>query len=384
MQSYQEGIYMEGIIYLEDGTIYRGKGFGASATKVGELIFNTAMTGYQEMLTDPAAEGQIINMTYPLTGNYGISGIDSESEHIRAFGLITRDITFRPSNRCSIYSISEWMKAQGVPGVYNVDTRVITKKIRSDGTAKCLLSTEGISKEYAQELLMSAPLRTDYMKDAGVELRVTRPGSAAEGAPGRGLKVVLLDFGVKRSVVSALTDRGCDVVLCPYDTTAEEILAMNPDGLLLSGGPGDPKECESGIRSAVALMKRLPVFGIGTGHLVLALAAGGQLQRMKFGHHGGNHGVRELETDRSAITSQGHIFTVDADSLAGSGMLVTHVNLNDGTVEGIRHESLPVFSVQFSPEGAPGPRDSEVLFDRFIRIMQSVKDGVWEGGGLHA
>ena len=371
---------MEGILYLEDGTLYKGKGFGAPATNVGELVFNTAMTGYQGMLTDPAAAGLIINMTYPLIGNYGVSDIDNQSERVHAFGLVTRDITFRPSNRCSVLSLSDWLREQGVPGVYNVDTRAIMKKIRSCGTQKCLISTEGISKEYAQELIEGTELRKDYFTGAGVELRVTRKGSSAEGVPGRGLKIAALDFGVKRGIVKALTDRGCDVVLCPYDTTADEIAAMGADAMLLTSGPGDPNECASGIRTAAALIGKLPVFGIDMGHMALALAAGGSLFRMKFGHHGGNHGVKDIETGRSVITSQGHGFAVDAESLAGTDMIVTHINLNDGTVEGIKHKTLPVFSVQFHPEGTPGPSDAGGIFDRFIDMAIAAKHGARDGG----
>lgn len=361
---------MDGMLYLEDGTFYRGKGFGAYATKVGELVFNTAMSGYQEMMTDPASMGAVVNMTYPQIGNSGVSEVDNQSERVCISGLVTRDITFRPSNRLSIASISEWLYKEGVPGVYGVDTRAITKKIRSEGTFKCVISSEGLSKERAQELLENTPLRADYVKEAGVDMRTVRRGSAAEGVLGRGLKVAALDFGAKRSLVEALTKRGCDVVLCPYDTTAEEILTMRPDGLFLTSGPGDPKACEASVKTVKALFSRIPVFGVDLGHLVLALALGGECYKLKYGHHGGNYGVLDLETGRSAITSQGHRFAVRAESLKCGNMNVTHINLNDRTVEGIRHETLPVFSVQFHPEGGPGPNDSEGLFDRFINMMK--------------
>jgi len=375
---------MEGMLYLEDGQVYRGKGFGAFATNVGELVFNTGMTGYQELLTDPAVKGTVINMTYPQIGNYGISEIDNQSDSIHAAGLVTHDITFRPSNRCSVMNISDWLGSHGVPGVYNVDTREIMRVIRSRGTQKCVISTEGISKERAAELIESVPLRSDYMRDTGVELRMTRPGSAAESAPGRGLRIAVLDFGVKRGMVAELTSRGCDVILCPYSTTAEEILSMNPDGLLLPSGPGDPNEGVLAMKTTESLMGKLPIFGICTGHLILALAAGGKIYKMKFGHHGGNHGVVDLDSGKAVITSQGHGFAVDANSLKGSGMVVSHINLNDGTVEGMRHESLPVFSVQFHPEGASGPHDSKDVFDRFINMALAVKAGEWKGGKANA
>jgi carbamoyl-phosphate synthase small subunit len=371
---------MEGTLFLEDGQIYRGKGFGAPATNTGELIFNTSMGGYQEILTDPASKGLIINMTYPLIGNYGISEIDNESDDIHASGLVTRDISFRPSNRMSVMSISEWLRVHGVPGVFNVDTRAITKTIRSNGTMKCVISTEGISKERAFDLI-NKPQMTDYIENSGVTLRVFRPGSLAETAPGRGLKITVLDFGIKKSIVRALTDLGCDVVLCPHDTTAEEILSMDPDGLLLSSGPGDPQKAVKGIETVSALIDRLPIMGICFGHLVLALAAGGGIYKLKFGHHGANHGVKDLDSEKSAITSQGHSFVVDADTMKDSKMIVTHLNLNDGTVEGIRHKSLPVFSVGFHPEGSPGSCDSKEIFERYIKMVKDARSGAWKGGG---
>ena len=370
---------MEGTLYLENGQVYRGKGFGAAATKTGELVFNTAMVGYQGLLTDPAVKGLIINMAYPLAGNYGVSDIDNQSDRVHAFGIVARDISFRPSNRSSVMSLSEWLKGFGVPGVYNVDTRAITKTIRSEGTMKCVITTENIPLEHMRELMERDSLCSDYMKNAGVEFRVMRTGSAAEHAIGRGLKIAMLDFGTKRSIVTELTELGCDVVLCPYGTTAEEILSMNPDGLLLSSGPGDPNDAREGIKTVAALIEKLPVFGVGLGHEALALAAGGRVYKLKFGHHGGNHGVLDLITGKTSIASQGHGFSVDAQSLDGTRMVVSHINLNDGTVEGIRHDSLPVFSVQFHPEGSPGPRDSAWIYSSFVEMILDVKNGTWKG-----
>ncbi|MCL2493099.1 MAG: glutamine-hydrolyzing carbamoyl-phosphate synthase small subunit [Clostridiales bacterium] len=359
---------MEGLLLLEDGSLYRGQGFGAAATQVGELVFNTAMTGYQGALTDPSYKGQVINMTYPLIGNYGVSEVDNQSERIHAFGLVTRDISFRPSNRMCVMTISEWLEQQGVPGVYNVDTRAITKRVRAEGTIKCVISTEGIPREEAAERMKDTPLRTDYMREVGTrELQIISPSeqTTTTSAP----RVAVLDFGIKRGIINSLAKRGCEVWLFPYGTTAEEILAAKPDGLFLSNGPGDPEACTAGIETTRALLDRLPVFGICMGHQVIALAAGARTYKLKFGHRGANHGVIDLETGRSAITSQNHSFAVDPDSVRTAGMAVTHLNLNDGTVEGIRHESLPVFSVQYHPEGSPGPTDSRGLFDRFVSIM---------------
>ncbi|MDR1797061.1 MAG: glutamine-hydrolyzing carbamoyl-phosphate synthase small subunit [Clostridiales Family XIII bacterium] len=378
---------MEGLLVLEDGSAFRGKGFGAAATNVGELVFNTSMTGYQGILTDPSYCGQVINMTYPLIGNYGVSEVDNQSAKIHAFGFVTRDITFRPSNRMSVMSISEWLAAQGIPGVYNVDTRQVTKKIREAGTVPCVISTEGISKEEALSLLPGAgrvpALRTDYMREVGTRELLVIPPSGGEG--GAALRVAVLDFGIKRNILTGLTDRGCEVYLFPYGATAEEVLAAEPDGVFLSNGPGDPEACEAGVETTRALLALsasgrippLPIFGICMGHQVIGLAAGGRTYKLKFGHRGANHGVIDLETDRSAITSQNHSFAVAAESVSKGGFVVTHVNLNDGTVEGMRHTELPVFSVQYHPEGSPGPNDSQGLFDRFVAMIR-------KGGGRDA
>ena len=401
---------MEATLYLANGSLYRGKGFGAKKTCVGELVFNTSMTGYQGILTDPSYRGQIINMTYPLIGNYGVSEVDNQSGGIHAFGLVTRDISFRPSNRHGIMTIDEWLKEQGVPGVYYVDTRAITKKIRNEGTIPCVISTEGIGKDEAAALLAATPLRTDYMVEAGARSVREFPAAASGGscvglynepfAPhvqsaetmGRDIavpqdvsalgkagvgcfcktyKVAILDFGIKRNIIAAMQRRGMDVWLFPYDSSAEEILSVNPDGLFLSNGPGDPESALHGIDVARQLLGKLPIFGICMGHQVLALACGAETYKLKYGHRGGNHGVCDLDTGRSAITSQNHSFAVKADNLDDKGLVVTHVNLNDGTIEGLRHKTLPMFSVQYHPEGSPGHNDSDGLFDRFIELMQT-------------
>jgi len=357
---------MDGLIYLADGSIFRGKGFGRAATNAGELVFNTSMTGYQAILTDPSYKGQIINMTYPLIGNYGVSEVDNQSEKIHAFGFITRDISFRPSNRKSVMTLANWLEEESIPGVYGVDTRAITKKIRAEGTLGCVISTEGISEKEAADILAKANLRGDYMREVGTrELKIIPP-SFSEGAPQKPPRVAVLDFGIKRSILEALTRRGCEVYLFPYGATAEEVSDVCPDALFLSNGPGDPEACVAGIETARLLLEKLPIFGVCMGHQVIALAAGGSTYKLKFGHRGANHGVIDLDTGRSAITSQNHSFAVDKNSITVNGFKVTHLNLNDGTVEGIRHESLPIFSVQFHPEGAPGPEDSLSLFDRFI------------------
>lgn len=357
---------MEGIIYLEDGTVYKGKGFGWPGTRVGELVFNTSMTGYQRILTDPSYRGQIINMTYPMIGNYGINEYDNESAGVQAMGLVIKDTSLRPSNRLSAMNIDEWLQIQKTPGVWNMDTRQITRKIRREGTVKCVLSNEGISPEEAKALCDATALRTDQMKTAGVKELVHIEG---KGQPG-GKKVAVLDFGVKGNILRALSQKGCDVYLFPYGSSAEEILAVEPDGLLLTNGPGDPAEATEAAEEIRKLAGVLPIFGICMGHQVLAIALGGSTYKLKYGHRGGNHGVYDKEIDRSYITSQNHGYAVKEDSIILKGMEVTHINLNDGTVEGIKHRKLPIFSVQFHPEASPGPGDSEYLFDKFMHIME--------------
>ena len=355
---------MNGLIYLEDGTVYKGKGFGYKSTRVGELVFNTSMTGYQEILTDPSYKGQIINMTYPLIGNYGISAGENESAGIHAFGLVAKDICFTPSNHSCIMNIDSWLCEQHVPGVWNVDTRKLTKKIRNEGTVKCVISNEGISVNEAKNLCESTDLDGSWMKKVGV--------SNLQRIKGSGKKVAIIDFGVKASILKALTDRDCDLSIFPYKATAAEILEIKPDGIFLTNGPGDPAQATEAVKTVKTLMEKegLPIFGICMGHQVLALAAGGQTYKLKYGHRGGNHGVYDKDTGRSYITSQNHGYAVNSESVVLKGMEITHLNLNDGTVEGMKHRSLPIFSVQFHPEASPGSNDSGYLFDKFINLMK--------------
>ena len=361
---------MEGLIYLEDGTVFKGKGFGFKGTAVGELVFNTSMTGYQEILTDPSYKGQIITMTYPLIGNYGISEHDNESEGIHAFGLVIKDLCDAPSNSNCIMTLDQWLADQEIPGVYGVDTRQITKKIRKNGTVKCLISTEGISISEAREKCMAGTLRGDWMKEVSVKEK-TLLGSTAE-TDDKPYKVAVLDYGVKRHILKYLRERNCDLTVYPYGTAAEDILADSPDGIFLTNGPGDPEEAVEAIEEIRKLISRseIPMFGICMGHQLLALALGGRTYKLKYGHRGGNHGVYDKDTKRSCITSQNHGYAVKHESIILNGMEVTHLNLNDGTVEGMEHRDLPIFSVQFHPEASPGPNDSGYLFDKFIGMMK--------------
>ncbi len=361
----------EGLLYLEDGTAYKGHGFGASGTQVGELVFNTSMTGYQEILTDPSYKGQIIAMTYPLMGNYGINDMDNESGRIHAFGLVAKDLCQEPSGSHSVKTLDQWLQEQQVPGVWGVDTRKITKKIRREGTVKCVISNEGLPMEEVKRLCRETELRGDWMKATATPKRTTI-------GPEDRYKVAVLDFGVKANILKSLIERGCQLEIFPYGTSAREILEYDPDGIFLTNGPGDPKEATEAVRETAILLRdaEVPIFGICMGHQILALAAGGKTYKLKYGHRGGNHGVYDKETKRSYITSQNHGYAVKMESIMLNGMEVTHLNLNDGTVEGMEHRELPVFSVQFHPEASPGPCDSAYLFDKFINLM--------EGGEGHA
>ncbi len=361
---------MEGLIYLEDGTVFKGHGFGFKGTAVGELVFNTSMTGYQKILTDPSYKGQIINMTYPLIGNYGISEIDNESEKIHAFGLVVKDLCDTPSNSNSIMTIDEWLRKMEVPGVFGVDTRKITKKIRNKGTVKCVISTEGITINEAAKRCADTELRGDWMKEVGVKEKVVLKSLAETDE--KPYNVAVLDFGVKGNILTCLRQRNCELTVYPYGTPAETILAGRPDGIFLTNGPGDPEEATEAITEVRKLLSanEAPMFGICMGHQIIALAFGGRTYKLKYGHRGGNHGVFDKNTKRSYITSQNHGFAVQYESIILKGMEITHLNLNDGTVEGIEHRDLPVFSVQFHPEASPGPNDTGYLFDKFINMMK--------------
>ena len=362
---------MKGLIYLEDGSIYKGKGFGACTTNVGELVFNTAMTGYQKTLTDPSYSGQMITMTYPLLGNYGINNEDYESEKIHALGAECQDLCMKPSNHRSVKTIDQWFCEQGVPGVYGVDTREITRKLRKTGSQKCVITTEDIPLSEIKRLAEETELSTDQMKTAGVqEIQTIK-------TLGSDFHVAVLDLGVKRSILKELADRGCSMTIYPYGTKAKTILEAKPDGVFLTNGPGDP----ASATEAVAVIEKLitnsnygadlmPIFGICMGHQLIALACGGSTYKMQYGHRGCNHGVFDKNIGRSYITSQNHGYAVQPQSIVLKGLEATHLNLNDGSVEGMAHLSKPVFSVQFHPESNPGPNDTGYLFDQFIDLMK--------------
>jgi len=352
---------MRARLLLEDGTLFEGESFGAEGESVGEVVFNTGMTGYQEVLTDPSYCGQIVTMTYPLIGNYGLNRDDGEAFRPFVHGFVVREYAELPSNWRSEQSLSEWLKEHGIIGIAGIDTRMLTRIIRIHGTMKGLLTTREESLSVMREKLDRTPPMRDQVARVSTRSIYTSPGF--------GKRVVLVDLGVKYGILRELVRRGCDVVVVPHETSAEAIDRLRPDGILLSNGPGDPKDVPRTIETVKRLLGRYPLFGICLGHQVFALACGADTEKMKFGHRGGNHPVKERTSGRTFITSQNHGYAVKADSVAGTPLEITHIALNDGTVEGLRHRELPAFSVQYHPESAPGPRDSGYLFDRFLELM---------------
>ncbi|WP_338423590.1 glutamine-hydrolyzing carbamoyl-phosphate synthase small subunit [Faecalibaculum rodentium] len=352
---------MERLLILEDGSVYRGQGFGSDDLKTGELVFNTSMTGYQEILTDNSYCGQIVMMTYPLIGNYGINRDDYESIEPAVFGFVTRDLCQSPNNWRSQETLDDFLKAHNIPGIYDVDTRAITRKLRNKGTMRAMLANPDTDIEAAVQQLQEM----DYLHD-----QVARVSSSKIfPIPNRGHKVVLMDFGAKLGIVRELSRRGCDLIVVPWDTDAQTILSYHPDGVMLSNGPGDPEDVPQAIETIRQLMGKTVIFGICLGHQLISLACGAKTYKLKFGHRGANHPVVDLETGKVDITSQNHGFAVDIDSLADTELELTHKALNDGSCEGVRHKELPVFSVQFHPEASAGPEDTAYLFDKFVAMM---------------
>lgn len=352
---------MERLLILEDGSVYRGQGFGSDDLKTGELVFNTSMTGYQEILTDNSYCGQIVMMTYPLIGNYGINRDDYESIEPAVFGFVTRDLCQSPNNWRSQETLDDFLKAHNIPGIYDVDTRAITRKLRNKGTMRAMLANPDTDIEAAVKQLQE----TDYLHD-----QVARVSSSKIfPIPNRGHKVVLMDFGAKLGIVRELSRRGCDLIVVPWDTDAQTILSYHPDGVMLSNGPGDPEDVPQAIETIRQLMGKTVIFGICLGHQLISLACGAKTYKLKFGHRGANHPVVDLETGKVDITSQNHGFAVDIDSLADTELELTHKALNDGSCEGVQHKELPVFSVQFHPEASAGPEDTAYLFDKFVAMM---------------
>jgi carbamoyl-phosphate synthase small subunit len=371
------------LLVLADGTSYRGWSFGATGTVIGEVVFNTGMTGYQEVLTDPSYCGQIVIFTYPELGNTGVNSEDEESNRPQVRGAIARNICTRPSNWRSTQSLPDYLKQHQIPGIYNIDTRALTRKIRASGAMNGGISTEILDEAELLEQVQAAP----SMKGLNLVPEVTTPTvyewsepttpmwefNPAVGADNaETLTVVAIDFGVKRNILRRLASYGCRVIVVPANTPPEEILKYNPDGIFLSNGPGDPGAVTEGIETTKALLNsQKPVFGICMGHQILGHALGAETFKLKFGHRGLNHpaGLQE----RVEITSQNHSFAIDADSLPGAEVEITHLNLNDRTVAGFRHKALPLFSVQYHPEASPGPHDADYLFENFVQAMRKAR-----------
>lgn len=352
---------MKAFLILEDGTIFEGSSIGSSREVISEIVFNTSMTGYLEVLTDPSYAGQAVVMTYPLIGNYGITP-DMESERPWVDGYIVRELSRNPSNfRCK-GTIQDFLKEHDIPGVAGVDTRALTKILREKGTMNGMITTNG--SQPIEELIP----RLKAYTTGDVVGKVTCPGRYV--LKGKKKKVALLDLGAKKNIAKSLQDRGCEVSVYPAYTPAQEILAPHPDGIMLSNGPGDPKECQGIIKEIKELYASgVPIFAICLGHQLMALANGADTYKMKYGHRGGNHPVKDLETGRVYISSQNHGYVVDDKTISQAVAAPAFVNVNDGTNEGLRYKEKPVFTVQFHPEASPGPLDSGYLFDRFLEMM---------------
>ncbi|WP_180542612.1 carbamoyl phosphate synthase small subunit [Staphylococcus haemolyticus] len=353
-------------LVLEDGTYYEGYQLGSNDLSVGEIVFNTAMTGYQETISDPSYTGQIITFTYPLIGNYGINRDDFEALTPTLNGVVVKEASTHPSNFRNQKTLHDVLVQYKIPGISGVDTRSITRKIRQHGVLKAGFTDNRDGIDSLINTLKSTELPRDEVETVSTKTPYVSTGSD--------LSVVLLDFGKKQNIVRELNMRGCNVTVVPYNTTAEEILAMSPDGVMLSNGPGDPDVVEVAIEMIKGILGEIPFFGICLGHQLFALSQGATSFKMKFGHRGANHPVKDLRSGKVDITSQNHGYAIDKNSLVNTDLEVTHIALNDGTVEGLRHKTLPAFSVQYHPEARPGPSDSNYLFDEFMTMMKEFKE----------
>ncbi|HEY3366938.1 MAG TPA: glutamine-hydrolyzing carbamoyl-phosphate synthase small subunit [Symbiobacteriaceae bacterium] len=361
---------MKGYLVLEDGSVFAGEGFGAIGAVAGEVVFNTGMTGYQEVLTDPSYYGQIVTMTYPLIGNYGINPDDFESRSPWLRGFIVKELCDQPSHWQAVKSLSVYLAENGIPGLAGIDTRALTRHLRTAGTMRGVIATVAESDEPTAETIAAWVALAKAFECHDHVKQVTTP--VPYRIFGSGRKVVVMDLGAKDNIIRCLSARDCSIVVVPATASFQDIMDLNPDGVMLTNGPGDPIDAVEAIQTVKDLLGygRLPVFGICLGHQILSLAFGMKTYKLKYGHRGANHPVKDFITGRVYITSQNHGYAVDEFSLPDN-MEITHRNLNDGTVEGMAHKSLPIFSVQYHPEAAPGPEESRYLFDRFMTLMDA-------------
>ncbi len=355
-------------IILEDGQEYYGRSFGADGERICEIVFNTSMVGYQEIISDPSYTYQAVVMTYPLIGNYGMADDDYETDVPTIGALVVREYNDEPSNFRSTATLGDVMRKFGIPGIWGLDTRKLNRSIRDYGSRKALITSADTPLEEGLKKLAAGSIPRDAVSKVSCKTACLSP------AENEKYRVAAIDCGMKKNIVRSLNARGCSVTVVPWNTSAEEIEKLSPDGVFISNGPGDPTDVPETIATIRALLGKRPIFGICLGHQIISLAYGAKTYKLKFGHRGGNHPVRDVETNKIEITSQNHSYAVDIDSLAATPLEVTHINLLDGTVEGVKCVKDKVFSVQYHPESAPGPQDSAYLFDRFISLMEESKN----------
>lgn len=357
---------MRRMLILEDGSVYVGEGFGFDGDTVGEVVFTTGMTGYQESITDQSYNGQIITFTYPLIGNTGINRDDHESIHPSCKAVIAKEVARTPSNWRTHDSLDHFLKQRQIVGLSGIDTRQLTRHLRSMGVIKGTIVNANRNIDEVLSQLKATPLPTNQVEQVSTLTPYPNPGTKR--------RVVVLDFGLKHSILRELSKRQCDCIVLPHSATAQDILAQHPDGVMLTNGPGDPKDVPHAIETIRTLMGQVPIFGICLGHQLLALANGADTYKLKFGHRGFNHPVLEIATGRIDFTSQNHGYAVDPQSIQKDQLRITHLEINDQTVEGIRHRHFPAFSVQFHPDATPGPHDGVHLFDDFMELMDATQE----------